>query len=62
MCSLCVVSVIHVLCVVVLCVLYIVQFVRLEFAADLGVVSSIVFVLIWALSAAFGTGSVLWCC
>ena len=50
------------LCVVVLCVLYIVQFVRLEFAADLGVVSSIVFVLICALSAAFGTGSVLWCC
>ena len=55
-------SVMHVLCVVVLCVLYTVQFVRLEFAADLGAVSSIVFVLIWALSAAFGTGSVLWCC
>ena len=55
-------SVIHVLCGVALSVLYIVQFVRLEFAADLGAVSSIVFVLIWALSAAFGTGSVLWCC
>ena len=62
MCVQYVVSVIHVLCVVVLCVLYVVQFVRLEFAADLGAVSSIVFVLIWALSAAFGTGSVLWCC
>ena len=62
MCSLCVVSVMHVLCVAVLCVLYSVQFVRLEFAADVGAVISIVFVLIWALSAAFGTGSVLWCC
>ena len=49
-----VVSVMHVLCADVLCVLYVVQFDRLEFAADLGGVSSIVF--------EFRTGIVLWCC
>ena len=42
MCFQYVVSVMHVLCVVVLCVLYVVQFDRLEFAADVGAVSSIV--------------------
>ena len=54
MCFQYIVSVMHVSCVVVLCVLYVVQVDRLEFVADLAAVSSIVF--------EFRTGIALWCC